>query len=513
MTNKAEDAKWVQEIPKSVVIVGSGVAGLACGAALSKYGVKPIIYEKQSTIGGRAQTWNINGFWIDHCPHMSFKLAPPMPPSEIKVAIHDAVGERHIEQRECRGTAPLGFYWKAKYYPLSKIFPVGSGYDRDFTKKLHPYLTDDDLTKVEKICNQAVAETEKAVTPDVMTTIGLANPRRCPPGRLNAWIRKLTDNERIYTYYSSNCKHYTQIEEGMDENMEQGIYGTTFTTIMLLAGIVKFCYTYNPGYGGDAGEIMNFANAINGRGGEIKTNMPVKRIVIEGGKVKGVVVGDNILGGEDFVKSDTVVVDYRPRLALRDGLITENDLKAYDPQTLESIRDIQKELRWEGASLMYNLGLRREFTQEEGNVGFADNEGHNMGCFMTKPTSAPPGMQEINFYVGFSSKKLYPNGKLDHKVAEERMAWLKERCVENWGKEFLESILLEEAHCFNESYQIYASFDPEAKLAPQKSGIEGLYWNGDEVEEIGGLLGNQPKGVEIAGKICKSEALLALVRG
>jgi phytoene dehydrogenase-like protein len=150
---------------------------------------------------------------------------------------------------------------------------------------------------------------------------------------------KYSDKESIHKYWSEMVKMYTGIE--VDENMEQGVYGTTFVTIMLLTGLIQFSYPYHPQYGGDAAWVNPLVDVILARGGEIRTCTPVKRVVIENGKVKGVIVVED--GEEKFVESDIVVVDVRPRIALKERLVTENELKAWDPATLESIKDIEKE--------------------------------------------------------------------------------------------------------------------------------------------------------------------------
>jgi len=493
---------WEKEKPKKIVIVGSGLAGLHVAAGVSKFGVKPIIFEQNRIFGGRTASYNVGGFWFDQCSHMSFKLGPPLPPSTVQTYIHDAVGTVHIPQVECKGTSAMGFYYKGKYYPAEKVFPIGAGYDRNFTKKVFSYLTDEDLNKIEYICREAVADCNKALTADVLTEYGFADFRKVPPGRVRNWLSKYTDKESIHKYWSEMVKMYTGIE--VDENMEQGVYGTTFVTIMLLTGLIQFSYPYHPQYGGDAAWVNPLVDVILARGEEIRTCTPVKRVVIENGKVKGVIVVED--GEEKFVESDIVVVDVRPRIALKEGLVTENELKAWDPATLESIKDIEKEQWWEGAVVTWNVALSRKVTDEEAEVSFMDNNGHIVGLYVTKPTSAPPGMQHIIFHSYLSKKKLYPNGKLDYSVAREAVDTLRRHAIESWGKIFEESILFSEVHTMNETYGIYAAWDPEAKLAPMKSPIEGLYWAGDESEPAGiGLPARSVGGIKIAEDIVKAK--------
>lgn len=498
---------WELPRPKKVVVVGSGIGGVYTAAGLSKFGVKPIVYEQTGSIGGRAASYNIRGFWFDQCPHMSFKLAPPLRPSEIKVYIRDAYGVEHVPQRECRGM-PMGFYYKGKLYPMAKTLPISPEYDRSFTKKVHPYLTDSDLNKIEDMIKDGMVEMDRLITPDVMTTYAYPNPKGLPPKSFKDWVLERTDRETILDYFSSAQKHYTQIQEYEHENLNMGVYMSFFVTIMLNIGVIKFCYAYHPKYGGDAAEIMPAVDAIIARGGEIHTSTPVKSVVIEKGKVKGVTIIED--DKEEFVKSDIVVVDVRPRIAMRTGLVSKQDLEKYDPATMESIMDIEKELWWEGGSVIWNVGLSRRVTEEEGDISFSDDEGHNVGMHLTKPTSAPPGKQQLCFYRGYSLKELYPNGKINLKLVTKTREDFIKYATQAYGKAFEESIEQEEMHYFPESYGIYYGWCPESIVGKWKTPIEGLYWAGDEVEgeergSVGGLFGNPVKSVGIVRDITKQK--------
>jgi phytoene dehydrogenase-like protein len=498
---------WELPKPRKVVVVGSGIGGIYTAAGMSKFGVKPIIYEKDGTIGGRAASYNVRGFWFDQCPHMSFKLGPPLKPSETKVYIRDAYGIERVPQVECKGM-PMGIYYKEKLYPLAKILPVSPEYDRNFTKKVYPYLSDSDVLKIEDMLKDAMVELDQKCTPDVITTYAYPNPKGMPPKSFKNWIMEKTDRETILDYFTSIQKHYTQIQEYDRENLNMGVYLSFFATIMLTIGLMRFCYAYHPRYGGDAAEIMPAVEAIVGRGGEIHTSTLVKNVVIEKGKVKGVTIieGDK----EEFVKSDIVVVDVRPRIAVRMGLMPRQDLETYDPATIESIKDIEKELWWEGGSVIWNIGLSKTVTDQEGDISFVDEQGHNLGCHLTKPTSAPPNKQQLCCYRGYSLRELYPNNKINLKLVTKTRDDFIKCATETYGKAFEENIEQEETHYFPESYGIYYGWCPESIVGKWKTPIEGLYWAGDEVEgeergSVGGLFGNVVKSVGIVQDITKQK--------
>jgi protoporphyrinogen oxidase len=55
-----------------VAILGAGMAGFGATSKLNEYGITPVVYEKQSYIGGHAASFESGGFIFDDGPHISF---------------------------------------------------------------------------------------------------------------------------------------------------------------------------------------------------------------------------------------------------------------------------------------------------------------------------------------------------------------------------------------------------------------------------------------------------------
>ena len=53
-------------------IIGAGMAGFGATSKLNEFGIAPVVYEKQSYIGGHAASFTSNGFIFDDGPHISF---------------------------------------------------------------------------------------------------------------------------------------------------------------------------------------------------------------------------------------------------------------------------------------------------------------------------------------------------------------------------------------------------------------------------------------------------------
>tara|TARA_B100000780_G_C21015371_1_gene406749 strand:+ start:590 stop:907 length:318 start_codon:yes stop_codon:yes gene_type:complete len=49
-----------------IIIIGSGIAGLACARRLVEVGLRPIIFDKGHNIGGRVATKHAHGLQFDH---------------------------------------------------------------------------------------------------------------------------------------------------------------------------------------------------------------------------------------------------------------------------------------------------------------------------------------------------------------------------------------------------------------------------------------------------------------
>jgi phytoene dehydrogenase-like protein len=53
-------------VEQSVIVVGAGVAGLACARTLAAAGLTPTVLERDTTPGGRVRTDEVDGFLLDH---------------------------------------------------------------------------------------------------------------------------------------------------------------------------------------------------------------------------------------------------------------------------------------------------------------------------------------------------------------------------------------------------------------------------------------------------------------
>ena len=57
---------------QSVLVIGGGLAGLACSVALADAGLQVRLHEKRPHLGGRATSYTLpNGEEVDNCQHVT----------------------------------------------------------------------------------------------------------------------------------------------------------------------------------------------------------------------------------------------------------------------------------------------------------------------------------------------------------------------------------------------------------------------------------------------------------
>jgi hypothetical protein len=67
-----------------VIIIGSGLAGLSCGALLSSCGRKVLVLESHDTPGGAAHSWERKGFHFESGPSLYSGLSSSVSPNPLK---------------------------------------------------------------------------------------------------------------------------------------------------------------------------------------------------------------------------------------------------------------------------------------------------------------------------------------------------------------------------------------------------------------------------------------------
>ena len=108
-----------------VIVIGAGPGGVTCGALLAKWGLKTLVLDKNSQVGGKAMTISKNGFRYEFYP-----IWPcPGIGSQIQAAIKalDLEGKVEIIQPD-----PFGLmYYESPAGEMRSMVMRGSGQAMD----------------------------------------------------------------------------------------------------------------------------------------------------------------------------------------------------------------------------------------------------------------------------------------------------------------------------------------------------------------------------------------------
>ena len=251
---------------EDVIVIGSGLAGLSTAMELVDMGRRPTILERHNVVGGRTADWVADGMKVESGLHRWLGFYKALPELFEKAGLDpdDAViWEDEVEIRlpdggpqAVMGLAPL-------HRPLQTVAGL---------------LGNNDL----------ISPSEKAAITYFFST-GLVD---------FAATRRELDHNSVYDY----ARKRGVSEEAITNLLVPLTEGIFFLpperySAMVLMGLLvpalKRPHTIRVGaFAGGMTEVMSapIAAAIGRRGGSVQTEMPVERLAVENGRVRGVYV-------------------------------------------------------------------------------------------------------------------------------------------------------------------------------------------------------------------------------
>jgi len=260
-----------------VVLVGGGPGGLTCAALLAKWGLKPLLLDKNESTGGKAVTVSRNGFTYDLAP----KLQCPMRGSAIEKA-HMMLGiESELRPIYLEGERQIAIsYRKRGSNKYLTGFNVQQGAD---------------ATALFDLMGLNAEERERTIA--IMTDIALM-----PQEGLDA-LDDLTFEEYMARHKEVPDAVYSYLAMMSNSSLAEPIdLVSASEQVRIMQDIIR-----GGGggyYAGGFGRVLdNLAEAIKANGGEVRTQTRVEKIEVSDGRVIGVVAG-----GDEF-KASIVVSD------------------------------------------------------------------------------------------------------------------------------------------------------------------------------------------------------------
>ena len=266
-----------------MIIVGAGLSGLSCAFELSERGRSVVVLESRAVVGGRTSSWIEDGMPVESGLHrfLGFYSALPDLLHRAGISLNEMlVWEDEFEVRLPEPEPSGVFSVSPLHHPLSTVRRLLS--NNDF------------LSAAEKL---SLAKFMAAGLKDYG-----ANPRELDQQSVLEYARKHEVSETII--------------HRMLVPLTAGVFFipperySAFNLMGLLAPYIPTLLKMRLGaFSGGMTEVMAgpLAQAIIQRGGEVRTNAGVERLIVEGGRVAGVQLGTGELRAPHVVLATSIL--------------------------------------------------------------------------------------------------------------------------------------------------------------------------------------------------------------
>ena len=472
-----------------VIIVGSGIGGLACGALLSKRGYKVLVLEQHYQVGGYCSSFQRGGFIFNSGVEDVSGLWENGPVTYLLREL----GLRR-EELFVRNRVRYIFQGKAIDMPdsldgliklLSEMFP-------DEREAITSFFRE-----AERAYEECYREVKVYGTPlpawlivKVLGGRSLLNyPREHP--HFYDWLNK-TYQEKLDEYFrNEDLKRFLSGLLGYVGAPPEKVSASTALTACI-------AYYLHGGYYPKGG-AQKFANTlkefIEGHGGRVLVRHRVDKILVEDGRVRGVMVGDKVF------KSPVVVANANARTTFLD-LVGEEHLNGRFVQYIRG-------LKMSPSCFMVFLGLDMDLSEYPTIIKNLD-EGYDIVINSNAdPLLAPEGKASVTIITGASYHDFPPRETREYAEKKREFANTLIRKAEKLIPNLSRHILVQDA-ATPRTFERYTSmpegalyaFDQsiETKRPYFKTPIKGLYLVGASTFPGGGI-----EAVVISGIICAND--------
>jgi protoporphyrinogen oxidase len=259
---------------RKIAVIGAGPMGLGVAYELARGGYHPVVFETYNQIGGMAASFDFNGLQIERFYHFH---------CTSDLALLEVLSELGIESKMHWTETKMGFYYQGRIQPwgdpVSLLKFSGLSWIAKFRYGLHAFLS--------------VRRNEWRSLDKLDST---------------AWLKRWVGEEAYEVLWRKlfDLKFY---------NYAQNISAAWTWSRLRRVGRSRYnIFREKLGYleGGSDTLLHALRDYIECHGGEIRLNCPVKKVVIDNARVKGV---ETRAGFEEFGRVfSTVPLPYVPRL-------------------------------------------------------------------------------------------------------------------------------------------------------------------------------------------------------
>jgi len=323
-----------------VIVIGSGVGGTACGALLAHAGLKTLLLEKLSRLGGACSSYKKEGFTIDVACHffsqtmngrfgkilekigMAYKKEGKLVSNYLQFN-SDLASKGRIKFKGRPGYSQMGI--STQLAPGTKpktestdAVDKESGFKKKEQQELMAVIGSMLQTSKKKIRELADREID-----------------------LKSWVDEITSNKKVHDFVAMMCGTFFTIPPRLSSASEY---------IICLQEAV---FSNDTGYPiGGAIAIPNaFAQGILKYGGEVRTNADVSQILVENNKTVGVIANDEEIHGKIIVSN----------VGIKQTVLNLVGPKYFEKDYVQRVKDLMPSY----SALAFKFALREPLIKED----------------------------------------------------------------------------------------------------------------------------------------------------
>lgn len=262
--------------PWDVIVVGSGMGGMACAAALSKMGKRVLVLEQHYVPGGFTHTFQRKGFSWDVGVHCVGEMGPKEMPGKLLRWLSNGGIE----------WAPMGSVYETFHFPdeFTIEFPDSRKKFKETLESAFPEEKEA-IARYFELVREAVNAAKKyfalKTTPEWLGTIGLKVLG------VDKWWAKTT--AEVLDSLTSNAR----LKAVLTANW--GYYGSTPSQSSFAIHAIVARHFWNGGYfpvGGSKSIADHLLKTVQNAGGQTVVRAPVQEIIVRNGRAVGVRLTD-----------------------------------------------------------------------------------------------------------------------------------------------------------------------------------------------------------------------------
>jgi phytoene dehydrogenase-like protein len=487
------------------IVIGSGMAGLTAAAYLGRAGHQVTVYEQFAEIGGVTATLRQGGFGWDLGPLILEGFAPHEPAGEVLAEL--GLTDRIRLQRDDRGVAFPDFaLWKPAVYAgpywrrerLKQLFPAESdGLDRYY--RFYDQVMDllAMLRRSERVSGLA------ALPLKVQMWLAFNKIKAMQNWSAQQVVDHFFKGPELKALYTGILADFVVRPSqfpglGIPTVNVETAFDQRIPAQVSAAGPRP---TYHYVLGGCGQLVAAMVGVIRASGGQMHTNAPVRRIVIEGGQVKGVTLADGTFDPADLVLASGGARETFFGLVGRQHLPADLAARVDDVPLMESVLMVHVGIDfdptpYQPAALCYYYHTY----DVEGGVGRCQRGDYHEGKdgFLIyvpsrhSPELAPPGGHAVTVYTIAPDRLREGSWTERREELADKLLAEAERIVPGLRQHAQVRVILTPDDFRARTHLAQHSFGGCAPVlgkdgAPHRTPIQGLWFIGAQSESKGGV--------------------------